>query len=101
MAPSTTVLEAKLRSAVEEVYADEETRETLTVRLIRDKVEDELDLQKGFFVTPEWKDKSKELIKTWAVSSPILGFAKPRLNSPAIDQINRRRRSSSAGVYRD
>jgi hypothetical protein len=68
MAPSSTVLEAKLRKAVEEVYADEETRETLTVRLIRDKVENELDLDKGFFVTPEWKDKSKVLIKSWAVS---------------------------------
>lgn len=68
MAPADSLLEAKLRSAVEEVHADEQLRDGLTVRMIRDKVEDELNLGAGFFLTPEWKDKSKVIIKDWAVS---------------------------------
>lgn len=68
MVPPSAVIEAKLRSAVEEVYSNEETRDSLTVRLIRDKVEKELDLASGFLVEPEWKERSKTLIKSWAVS---------------------------------
>lgn len=66
MAPANRVLETKLRSAVEEIYANEELRDSLTVRLIRDKVEKDLNLDAGFFTTPEWKDKSKGIIKDWA-----------------------------------
>lgn len=66
--PANRILEAKLRNAVEEIYANEQLRDGLTVRLIRDKVEEELDLGAGFFSTPEWKDKSKGIIKDWAVS---------------------------------
>jgi hypothetical protein len=67
MAPSVKALEAKLRNAVEEVYHGENP-ESLTVRFVRDKVEQELGLETGFFLKPNWKDKSKILIKEWAVS---------------------------------
>jgi hypothetical protein len=66
MAPSVKAIEAKLRKAVEEVYHSDP--EQLTVRFIRDKVEHELKLDEGFFATPNWKDRSKTLIKEWAVS---------------------------------
>jgi hypothetical protein len=63
---STDHLEDALRSAVEEVYRSED-QNNLTVRFVRDKVENELGLDQGFFVKPEWKDRSKNLIKSWAV----------------------------------
>jgi hypothetical protein len=66
MSLSTDRLEGALRSAVEEVYRSE-NQNNLTVRFVRDKVEHELGLDQGFFVKPEWKDRSKNLIKSWAV----------------------------------
>ena len=66
MAPSADRLEDALRNAVEEVYRSED-QNNLTVRFVRDKVEIELGLDQGFFLTPEWKDRSKLLIKSWAV----------------------------------
>lgn len=66
MAPSTKAIEAALRSAVERQYAED--ADILTVKYIRSKVESELELGDGFLVTEEWKDKSKVLIKEWAVS---------------------------------
>jgi hypothetical protein len=71
MAPSADRLEDALRSAVEEVYRSED-QNNLTVRFVRDKVENELELDPGFFVRPEWKDKSKNLIKSWAVCTITL-----------------------------
>jgi len=68
MAPSTKVLEGKLRTAVDEVF-NSDIRDQLTVRLIRNKVEEELELEDGFFVQEEWKEKSKRIIKEWAVSA--------------------------------
>jgi hypothetical protein len=71
MAPSADRLEDALRSAVEEVYRSQD-QNNLTVRFVRDKVENELELDPGFFVRPEWKDKSKNLIKSWAVCTITL-----------------------------
>ncbi|KAH8590889.1 hypothetical protein B0O99DRAFT_633719 [Bisporella sp. PMI_857] len=64
MAPSTVKLEAKLRSTIEQVY--KENPELLTVKKIRDRVQTELGLEDNFFTSPEWKDKSKALIKDHA-----------------------------------
>lgn len=68
MAPSDNQLEGILRNTVEEVYRSDK-QDDLTVRFVRDKVEHDLGLAHGFFSTPEWKDKSKLLIKSWAVSN--------------------------------
>jgi len=65
MAPSTKEIEAKLRSAIKETFDDDQ--DLLTVKYVRNKVEKELDLEEGFFLTSEWKDKSKQFIKEWAV----------------------------------
>jgi len=80
MVPSNVALESKLRRAVEEVYAD--NLDSLTVRFIRDKVESELDLDAGYFTTPAWKDKSKTIIKEWAVSVFFIHF--PGIITPAL-----------------
>ena len=67
MAPSVNRFEAKLRAAVKQIY-DSEDRELLSVRLVRDKVEQDHGLEKGFFLTGDWKAKSKQIIKDYAVS---------------------------------
>lgn len=71
MAPSDNQLEDILRNTVEKVYRSENQND-LTVRFVRDRVEHDLGLPRGFFSTPEWKDKSKVLIKSWAVSNTPL-----------------------------
>lgn len=77
MGPSVKDLEAAMRNAVEEVYRSD-NQNNLTVRFVRDKVESELGLDQGFFLKPDWKDRSKTLIKSWAVSmiqlQNLIGF---------------------------
>ena len=67
MAPSEITIANALRGAVEEVFNSAE-RENLTVRLIRDKVEADLELEKGLLVGDQWKEKTKRIIKDYAVS---------------------------------
>jgi hypothetical protein len=77
MGLSVKDLEAALRNAVEEVYRSD-NQNNLTVRFVRVKVESELGLDQGFFLKPDWKDRSKALIKSWAVSmiqlQDLIGF---------------------------
>jgi len=69
MAPSTQELETKLRKAVEKAY--KEDPDSLTVKKVRTRVESDLGLEEGFFTSADWKDKSKALIKEWAVGGPL------------------------------
>ncbi|KAF6828574.1 transcriptional regulator [Colletotrichum plurivorum] len=64
MAPSDKKLEAELLSAVRDIYKT--NSEDLTINFVRKRVENDLDLEDGFFSSPEWKDRSKKLIKTLA-----------------------------------
>lgn len=67
MAPSTKELTAALEHAVAEVYHSDKREEELTVKRIRLRVEQELGLPEGFFIHEEWKEKSKNVIRGFAV----------------------------------
>jgi len=71
MAPSDTAIIAEIKNAIATVYADPETRDLLTVRRIRETVEPKLGLDVGFLSSEKWKDKSKKIIKDYAVGVPI------------------------------
>jgi hypothetical protein len=58
---------AEIRNVIELIFEDPSSREQLTVRGVRDTVEPKLGLEKGFLTRPEWKEKSKILIKDYAV----------------------------------
>ncbi|TGJ86350.1 hypothetical protein E0Z10_g2448 [Xylaria hypoxylon] len=60
MAPSVKALEKHLRDATCELYAAEPS--TVTVNSVRQRAEEKNDLEKGFFVTQDWKARSKALI---------------------------------------
>lgn len=90
MPPSADRLEDTLRSAVEEVYRSE-NQNNLTVRFVREKVENELGLDQGFFLQPDWKDRSKHLIKSWAVC--VIHLTLFYRTDPFKDEIDRRRRA--------
>ena len=66
-APTNTTLEQALRDAVQKVYKTGNT-DDLTVRRIRKAVEEDLDLQDGFFKNdPVWNTKSKSVIQSEVV----------------------------------
>ena len=66
-APTNTTLEQTLRDAVQKVYKTGNT-DDLTVRRIRKAVEEDLDLQDGFFKNDTvWNTKSKSVIQSEVV----------------------------------
>jgi hypothetical protein len=65
--PSEAKLTAELKSEISKTFHSEE-RDKLSVKFIRAKVEGRLRLADGFFTRGEWKEKSKGLIKGFAVS---------------------------------
>jgi hypothetical protein len=67
MAPSEEQIIAGIRNVIELIFEDPSSREKLTVRGVRDTAEPKLGLEKGFLTRPEWKEKSKILIKDYAV----------------------------------
>jgi hypothetical protein len=69
MAPTDSALVAQLKKSVKSIFASD--REQLTVKKVRTAAEEELDLDTGFFLSPEWKDKSKNIIKDHVVRVPI------------------------------
>lgn len=71
MSHSDTDLEKALRSAIRDTVDSDQDDEILTVRYIRDLVEQSLNLGEGFFVTGDWKVKSKEIIKGYAVGRSV------------------------------
>ena len=66
-APTDATLEQALRNAVQTVYKTG-NMDDLTVRRIRKVVEEDLDLQEGFFKNdPIWNRKSKTVIQSEVV----------------------------------
>jgi hypothetical protein len=72
MSPNTTTIERRLRAVTKEIY-NSGKEDNLTVRFIRDRVQNDLKLLEGFFLSEEWKTKSKSLIKEYVVCF-ILSF---------------------------
>jgi hypothetical protein len=68
MAPSEKKLTTEIKAEVRDCFNNPKERPALTVRYIRTKLEKRLGLGDGFFVVGAWKEKSKTLIKNYAVS---------------------------------
>jgi len=102
MAPSVKAIVAKLRATVEETYSDDQKNDEskLTVKYVRTKVESELGLEEGFFVTEEWKEKSKTLIKEHAVSHRCNAIEQ-LADGFLLDQVDGRRRRRTTCVAID
>lgn len=66
MAPKATALEAALKNAVRNLY--EEVGDQISVNAVRKQAEDEMGLDEGFFVSEDWKARSKTIIKEAMVS---------------------------------
>ncbi|KAI1195391.1 hypothetical protein F5X97DRAFT_308132 [Nemania serpens] len=60
MAPSVEALEKSLEEATRKLYATDPN--TVTVNFVRQRAEEHNDLEQGFFVTQDWKARSKTLI---------------------------------------
>lgn len=71
MAPSERVLIDKLKATALAIFNSAE-RDQLSVKRVRDRLEAQLGLEKGFFVQPTWKEKSKTIVKEYAVSIVLL-----------------------------
>lgn len=72
MAPPAKTLERDLKKAVRELFDTDE----LTVNAVRKRVEEMHNLDEDFFSAPEWKNRSKTIIKDFLVrySSPVEPF---------------------------
>lgn len=70
--PNDRKLETALRDTVRSIY-DSAERDSLTVNLVRKRVEQQFNLKDGFFVKDKWKERSKVIIKEYAVSVARLG----------------------------
>jgi hypothetical protein len=66
MAPSVETLEKYLKDATQQLNA---AGDTVTVNAVRRHAEEENGLEKGFFVTQDWKARSSALIKDFHVST--------------------------------
>jgi hypothetical protein len=67
MAQSDKQIIAEIHTVIRQIYSDPLDRENLTVRHVRDLVEPKLGLEKGFLTQDQWKEKSKKIIKEYAV----------------------------------
>lgn len=65
MAPSKKELEKALVEGTKAVFTEDP--DATSVNKVRKHVEEKLDLDEGFFTCPEWKSKSKEIIKKHVV----------------------------------
>lgn len=55
-------LDAELTAMVTEILSGPES-ESISVNVIRQRVETKLGLESGFFTAPEWKQRSKAVIR--------------------------------------
>jgi hypothetical protein len=69
MAPPDSALIAQIKKSVHSIFTTD--REQLTVKKVRSAVEEALDLHAGFFLSPEWKDKSKQIIVAHVVYTSL------------------------------
>lgn len=67
MAPSKKELEKALIEGTKAVFTEDP--DATSVNKIRKHVEEKLGLDEGFFTGPDWKSKSKEIIKKHVVCS--------------------------------
>ena len=70
MPPSEKAIFAALKSKVQEVFDTD--RDNLTVRYVRDAVEEDLGLEAGYLTQGTLKDKWKKTIKDLAVGTSLL-----------------------------
>jgi len=64
--PADKKITAALRAATLAIFDSD--RDSLSVKTVRNKVVEDLELDEKFFLEGEWKTKSKDLIKGYAVS---------------------------------
>lgn len=67
MAPSKAIITKTCRAIVDETFNGPD-RESLTIRFVRNKVEEKLGFEEGFLLRDEWKALSKQIIKEYVVS---------------------------------
>ncbi len=72
MAPSEKFIISTIKTKIEEIFGGPDREKLLTVRYVRDVVEEDLGLVKGFLSEEDWKTKSKALIKEYAVRFIVL-----------------------------
>ncbi|KAF2965723.1 hypothetical protein GQX73_g7847 [Xylaria multiplex] len=94
MAPSVGTLEKHLRDATSELYAADPS--TVTVNSVRQRAEEQNHLEKGFFVTDDWKARSKALI-TEFVQGLLTNDPSSSAPEPKVEQDTKKgvKRSSS------
>ncbi|KAI0551020.1 hypothetical protein F4679DRAFT_541217 [Xylaria curta] len=68
MAPSVEALEGQLKEATRQLY--DADPDNVTVNLVRQRAEEQNNLEKGFFVTQDWKARSKALITEFVKTLP-------------------------------
>jgi len=73
MAPPEKKIIAELRATTLAVFNSPD-KDKLSVRLVRDKTTSKLGLDEGFFLEGDWKEKSKKLIKAYAVRHLYLQY---------------------------
>lgn len=75
MAPSNETLEKYLKDATRRLYKADPN--TVTVNSVRQDAQERNGLENGFFVTPEWKSRSKALITGFVVCYvPVPAFVR-------------------------
>ncbi|KAI1148371.1 hypothetical protein F4825DRAFT_434360 [Nemania diffusa] len=94
MAPSVEALEKYLKEATRQLYVADPN--TVTVNTVRQCAEEENGLEKGFFVTQDWKSRSKTII-TECVQTLLADDSASSIPEPKVerDTKNGVKRSSS------
>ncbi|KAJ2996094.1 hypothetical protein NUW58_g1079 [Xylaria curta] len=83
MAPSVETLEEYLKEATSQLYDADPN--TVTVNSARQHAEEQNDLPKGFFVTPDWKARSKTVI-TEFVQTLLANDSPSSIVEPKVEQ---------------
>jgi hypothetical protein len=83
MAPSDKALEDALSKAVKKLFYSPD-RDSLSVNMIRSRVQEQYNLDDGFFKSAKWKDRSKSVIKelTVCAETRIPSLASSNLLTP-------------------
>ncbi|KAK5625766.1 hypothetical protein RRF57_001482 [Xylaria bambusicola] len=83
MAPSEEALERYLEEATRQLYSADPG--AVTVNSVRQRVEEQNNLEKGFFVTQEWKARSKTLITEY-VQNLLANDSPSSVREPKAEQ---------------
>ncbi|KAI1819921.1 hypothetical protein F4861DRAFT_525074 [Xylaria intraflava] len=98
MAQSVEALQEGLREATRQLYAADPN--TVTVNSVRQRTEKANGLEKGFFITGDWKARSKTLI-TEFVQTLIADDSPPASQDPEVEETSKNgvKRSSSDELF--